>query len=84
MNSQEYDALRSLLGQLMQIRGEKKDRRPDALIQAAVAPYPDGTYFLAQHALLLGVELERARARITLLVSEEDGDDFADASEDLI
>jgi uncharacterized protein len=70
MNPQEYTALLDILAQLMEIRGVKKDPEADALIQAAVAQQPDATYLLAQHAMLLGVELERARARIALLVSE--------------
>jgi hypothetical protein len=37
MNSQEYEALRSILAQLMEIRGVKKEPEADALIQAAVA-----------------------------------------------
>jgi hypothetical protein len=70
MNPQEYGALRDILTQLMEIRGVKKDPEADALIQAAVAQQPDATYLLARHAMLLGVELDRARARIALLVSE--------------
>jgi len=65
MNPQEYEALRALLAQLVQIRGVKKDPEADALIQLAVAQQPDATYLLAQRVLLLGVALEQARARAT-------------------
>ena len=70
MNPQENEALRSLLAQLMQIRGVKKDPEAEALIQAAVAQQPDATYLLTQRVLLLGVALEEARARIAELVND--------------
>jgi hypothetical protein len=70
MNSQEYEALQSLLVQFMQIRRVKKDPEADAFIQATVVQQPDATYLLEQRALLLGVELDRVRARVALHVSE--------------
>jgi hypothetical protein len=41
MNPQECGALRSLLAQLVQIRGVQKDPEADALIQEALAQQAD-------------------------------------------
>jgi uncharacterized protein len=64
MNPQECRALRDLLAQLVQIRGVQKDPEADALIQEALAQQPDATYLLTQRVLLLGVALDRVRARV--------------------
>jgi uncharacterized protein len=63
MNPQEYEVLRRLLAQLVQIRGVTKDPEAEALIQEAVAQQPDATYLLTERVLLLGAALDRARAR---------------------
>ena len=55
MNPQEYEVLRRLLAQLVQIRGVTKDPEAEALIQEAVAQQPDATYLLTERVLLLGV-----------------------------
>jgi hypothetical protein len=70
MNPQEYEVLRRLLAQLVQIRGVKKDPEADALIQEAVARQPDATCLLTQRVLLLGVALDQARARVAELGTE--------------
>jgi hypothetical protein len=70
MNSHEYEVLRRLLAQLVQIRGVKKDPEADALVQEAVAQQPDVTYLLTERVLLLGVALDRARARVAELGTE--------------
>jgi uncharacterized protein len=46
MNPQEYEALRGLLTQLVEIHGVKKDPEVDLLIREAVARQPDATYLL--------------------------------------
>jgi hypothetical protein len=70
MNPQECGALRSLLAQLVQIRGVQKDPEADALIQEALAQQPDATYLLTQRVLLLGVALEQVRARVATVGTE--------------
>jgi uncharacterized protein len=70
MNPQECRALRDLLAQLVQIRGVQKDPEADALIQEALAQQPDATYLLTQRVLLLGVALDRVRARVAAVGTE--------------
>jgi hypothetical protein len=71
MNPQEYEALRSLLGQLVEIHGVKKDPEADLLIRAAVARQPDAAYLLVQQTLLLGAALDEATRRIAALQSTQ-------------
>jgi uncharacterized protein len=65
MNPQECGALRSLLAQLVQIRGVQHDPEADALIQRALAQQPD-----AKRVLLLGVALDQVRARVAAVGTE--------------
>ena len=67
MNPQEYEALRSLLAQLVEIRGVEKDPEADLLIREAVVRQPDVTYLLAQRTLLLSAALDAARGKIAAL-----------------
>ena len=64
MNPQEYEALGSLLAQLVEIRGVKKDPDADVLIREAVTRQPDATYLLVQRTLLLRAALDEASRRI--------------------
>ena len=70
MNPQECGALRSLLAQLVQIRGVQQDPEADALIQRALAQQPDATYLLTKRVLLLGVALDQVRARVAAVGTE--------------
>jgi hypothetical protein len=70
LNSHEYEVLRRLLAQLVQIRGVKKDPEAYALIQEAVAQQPDATYLLTERVLSLSVALDRARVRVAELGTE--------------
>jgi hypothetical protein len=54
MSRQEYEPLRSLLTQLVEIQGMKKDPEADLLIREAVAQQPDAAYLLVWRTLLLG------------------------------
>jgi len=71
MNPQEYEALRSLLAQLVEIRGVKKDPEADLLIREAAVRQPDATYLLAQRTLLLSAALDAARGKIAALESAQ-------------
>jgi len=71
MNPQEYEALQSLLAQLVEIHGVKKDPEADLLIREAVARQPDATYLLVQRTLLLRAALDEARRRIAALQSTQ-------------
>jgi uncharacterized protein len=73
MNPQEYEALRSLLAQLIEIHGVKKDPEADLLIREAVARQPDATYLLVQRTLLLRAALDEARRRIAALSTQRQG-----------
>jgi uncharacterized protein len=73
MNPQEYEALRSLLSQLVEIHGVKKDPEADLLIREAVARQPEATYLLVQRALLLRAALDEARRRIAALSMQRQG-----------
>jgi uncharacterized protein len=65
MNPQEYQALRSLLAQLVEIRRVTKDPEADLLIREAAVRQPDTTYLLAQRTLLLSLSI----ARMTVMAS---------------
>jgi uncharacterized protein len=71
MNPQEYEALRSLLAQLVEIHGVKKDPEADLLIREAIARQPDATYLLVQRTRLLRAALDEARRRIPALQSTQ-------------
>jgi uncharacterized protein len=71
MNPQEYEALRSLLAQLVEIHSVKKDPEADLLIREAAARQPDAAYLLAQQTLLLRAALGEARRRIATLQSAQ-------------
>ena len=71
MNPQEYEALGSLLAQLVEIRGVKKDPEADVLIREAVTRQPDATYLLVQRTLLLRAALDEASRRIAALQSTQ-------------
>jgi hypothetical protein len=71
MNPQEYEALGSLLAQLVEIRGVKKDPDADVLIREAVTRQPDATYLLIQRTLLLRAALDEASRRIAALQSTQ-------------
>jgi uncharacterized protein len=73
MNPQKYEALRSLLAQLIEIHGVKKDPEADLLIREAVARQPDATYLLVQRTLLLRAALDEARRRIAALSTQRQG-----------
>jgi len=73
MNPQEYEALRSLLSQLIEIHGVKKDPEADLLIREAVARQPEATYLLVQRTLLLRAALDEARRRIAALSMPRQG-----------
>jgi hypothetical protein len=67
MNPQEYEALRSLLAQLVEIRGVNKDPEADLLIREAAVRQPDATYLLVQRTLLLSAALDAARGKMAAL-----------------
>jgi uncharacterized protein len=71
MNPQEYEALQSLLAQLVEIHGVKKDPEADLLVREAVTRQPAVTYLLVQRTLLLGAALDEARRRIAALQSTQ-------------
>jgi uncharacterized protein len=73
MNPQEYEALRSLLSQLVEIHGVKKDPEADLLIREALALQPEATYLLVQRTLLLRAALDEARRRIAALSMPRQG-----------
>ena len=73
MNPQEYEALRSLLSQLVEIHGVNKDPEADLLIREAVARQPEATYLLVQRTLLLRAALDEARRRIAALRTQREG-----------
>jgi hypothetical protein len=72
MSRQEYEPLRSLLTQLVEIQGVKKDPEADLLIREAVAQQPDAAYLLVRRTLLLGAALDEARRRIAVLRTQRD------------
>lgn len=63
MNPQEYEALQSLLRQVVKVHGVETAPEADLLFREAVAPLPAGTYLLAQHTQLLSAALNEARSR---------------------
>jgi hypothetical protein len=71
MNPQEYEDLRILLSQLVEIHGVKKDPEVDLLIREAIPRQPDATYLLVQRTLLLRAALDEARRRIAALQSTQ-------------
>jgi len=73
MNPQEYEALRSLLSQLVETHGVNMDPEADLLIREAVARQPEATYLLVQRTLLLGAALDEARRRIAALSMPRQG-----------
>ena len=73
MNPQEYEALRGLLSQLVEIHGVNKDPEADLLIREAVARQPEATYLLVQRTLLLRAALDEARRRIAALSMQRQG-----------
>ena len=73
VNPQEYEALRSLLSQLVEIHGVNKDPEADLLIREAVARQPEATYLLVQRTLLLRAALDEARRRIAALSMQRQG-----------
>jgi uncharacterized protein len=64
MNPQEYEALRNLLAQLVEVHGVKTDPEADLLIREATMRQPDATYLLVQRTLLLSSALAAARGKI--------------------
>jgi hypothetical protein len=71
MNPHEYEALRSLLAQLVEIRGVNKNPEAELLIREAVARQPDATYLLVQQTLLLRAALDEATRTIAALQSPQ-------------
>ena len=71
MNPQEYEALRNLLAQLVEVHGVKKDPEADLLIREATMRQPDATYLLVQRTLLLSSALAAARGKIAALESAQ-------------
>ena len=73
MSPQDSQMLTDFLNQLTQVRGIQKDPEADALIQRAVAQQPDAAYLLVQRALLLEQGLNNARAQISALQNQLQG-----------
>jgi hypothetical protein len=78
MNLQERAVLQNFLDQLVQVHGVNKVAQADAMIKRAVDQQPDAAYLLVQRALLLGLALNQAKARISELerVQEESSRGF--------
>jgi uncharacterized protein len=79
MNPQEYGAFQSLVAQLAEVRGVKKDPKADLLIREASARQPDAIYLLAQRTLLLSSALNETRRRIAALESAQRPDSTRDS-----
>ena len=73
MSPQDSQMLTDFLNQLIQVRGIQKDPEADAQIQRAVAQQPDAAYLLVQRALLLEQGLNNARAQISALQNQLQG-----------
>lgn len=64
MTPNELADLNSLLEQLIRVRGVRKDRDADALIQRALDLQPDAGYLLVQRVLIMEQALDQAKARL--------------------